>query len=294
MIKKTLTALALFSLLFSCKTIEPKKEETVLPANPFQFAGYVISDNINMRSSGSKAGKKIGTLMDGEEVQVLQNKNGWYQIEKANRENGWIRSDFVGPKSLSYGIKMTAFAESTVRENGVEMFIDKSKPYAIVYMIMPDEHYRDKMDAENFARKIGLDYQKKVYPGNVEIRILEKDRQKLFTKVSLPKKGVTNLKAPFLRNGRTFDFIIHNKNEIEIQVLISTDLTDKTLLNMCDEISLNYGDEVRKIEIYFVEDSEEGRKYFLQDDYKPSNKNICRFYFLEDNQGPYYKSKFCN
>ena len=97
-----------------------------------------------------------------------------------------------------------------------------------------------------------------------------------------------------MRKGRTYNFIVRNKNEIEIQVLIPPGLSDNTLLDMCDEISLNYGDEVRKIEIFFVEDSADGKKYFSQNGYKPSDKNTCRFYYLEDNQGPDYKSNFCN
>ena len=151
-----------------------------------------------MRSAGSTTGKKIGKVMDGDEVQVLQNKNGWYQIKTDNNQNGWIRSDFIGPKSLSYSIKMTDFVESTIQKSGAEMFVDENKPYAIVYMILPTEQYRNKVDAEAFARKIGKSYQANVYQGFVEIRILEKDQQKLFTKVTLTKKGITNLKAPFL------------------------------------------------------------------------------------------------
>lgn len=272
----------------------PKKDEAVASANPFQYTGYIIRDNINVRATGSTSGRKIGTVMDGEEVQVLQNTNGWYQIETANNVKGWIRSDFVGPKSLSYGLKMTDFVESTIHTRGAEMFVDENNPYAIVYMVFPDIQYSSKGKAESFAREIGQKYQEDVYPGNVEIRILNKDQKTLFTKVNLPKRGATNLKAPLLKTGRTYDFIVKNKNEILIQVLIPAGLSDDTLLDMCDEICLSYGDDVRKVEIYFAKNSAEGKMVFSQDGFKPSNKNVCRFYYLEDSQGPDYKSNFCD
>ena len=161
-------------------------------------------------------------------------------------------------------------------------------------MVLPKDQYSSKSKAEGYASNIGKFYQEEVYPGSSEIRILNQDQRKLFTKVNLSKKGATNLKAPILKKGRTYDFKIHNKNEIEIQVLIPSGLSDKTLLDMCDAISLSYGDDVRKIEIYFAENSLEGKMVFSKEGYNPTNKNVCRFYYLEDSDGPDYKSNFCD
>lgn len=294
MIKRIISIIFSFSLIYSCKTTQLVKEESVIPVNPFQYTGYVIRDNINIRSLGSTSAEKVGTVMDGDEVQVLQNIDGWYEIITTNNQRGWIRCDFIGPKSLSYWIKMAAFVENFVKDTGAEIFIDENKPYAVVYLVLQGNKYADKNQVESLARNIGKSYQKEVYPGSVEIRILNQDKQKLFAKVNLSKKGAINLKAPLLKTGRTYDFKIQNGNEIIIQALIPGGLSDNTLLDMCNEISINYGDEVRKIEIYFAENSSEGKLVFTQDGYKPKEQTVCRFYYLEDSQGPDYKTNFCN
>ena len=264
MLKKAITFTILISIIFSCVSTGPKKDGTS-SSNNFQFTGYVIRDNINIRSHGSASGEKIGKVMDGDKVQVLQNNNGWYEIVTNNNESGWIRSDFVGPKSLSYGLKLTDFVENRIKGTGSEIFVDEKKPYAVVYMVLPKDQYSNKSKAESYARNIGKSYQEEVYPGSSEIRIFNQDKKKLFTKVNLSKKGAANLKTPILKKGRTYDFKIHNKNEIQIQILIPSRLSDKTLLDMCDDISLSYGDDVRKIEIYFAENSPEGKMVVSKD-----------------------------
>jgi len=280
-------------IAISCIPQKTAKPEASFLAGVY-FTGTVIRDNINIRSTSSTSGTVLGVVNDGEQVQVLQNKNGWYNIITTEKVNGWVRSDFIGTKSLSYNLKVENFADSTLQEHNVEMFIDEHKPYAIVYMILPENQYKDKSEATNFVKQLGIMYQEKVYPGKVEIRVLKKDRKTIFTKVNLNKKGAVNLKAPYLSNGRPHFFKLLNGNSIIIEVLIPAGLTDDALYNMSSDISANYGDDIRKIEIYFIEDNMEGSKYLSASDYKPQQSSTCRFYFIEDSNGPDYKSNFCD
>lgn len=293
MLKKLLPICFILYFLASCipqKTGKP--EESSLPG--FYFSGYVIRDNINIRSNASTNGSVVGTVNDGQQVNVLQNQNGWYEIVTNDNITGWVRSDFIGLKSLSYNLKTENFVDSTLKKNDIDMFIDEHKPYAIIYMVLPDIYYRSKNEAENFIRPFAKLYQQKVYPGQVEIRILKPDKKSIFTTLELSKKGAVNLKAPFLTKGRPYSFDLINGNQIVIKVLIPGGLSDDTLYDMSKEISGNYGDDIRKVEIYFIEENPEGLKYLGTKNYKPQKKSTCRFYFVEDSQGPDYKSNFCN
>lgn len=293
MFKKISVLAVIILTVVSCIPKKTTKPESSLPLGIF-FNGIVIRDNINVRSGASINGQKVGTVNDGEQVQVIQNKNGWYEIITGEKLTGWVRSDFIGTKSLSYNLKTEDFVDNTLKELDVEMFIDEHNPYAVVYMVLPEKYYSDKISAENFVNGIGETYQKKVYPGAVEIRILKQDKKAVFTKVNLSKKGAVNLKAPFLAQGRPYSFNLINGNSVEIKVLIPSGLSDDTLYDMSTDISANYGDDIRKIEIFFIEDNPDGIKYLSNKNYKPSNSNTCRFYFLEDSNGPDYKSNFCN
>ena len=44
----------------------------------------------------------------------------------------------------------------------------------------------------------------------------------------------------------------------------------------------------------FIEDDMEGLKYLSGLNYKPQKSSTCRFYYIEDSNGPDYKSNFCN
>ncbi len=258
------------------------------------YTGYVVRDKINMRAEASASSAKVTTVNNGDEVQVLKNKNGWYEVKTADDHRGWIRSDFVGTQSLSYSRLVTDFVETTLEDYDSELFIDESNPYAVIYLVLPKTYYNDKTMARSLAKEIGLKYQNTVYPGSVEIRIMKPDKKNLFTRRTLNPIGPVGLKAPFLRSGRLHSFDRLNGNEIQIRVLVPSGLKDDSFLKMAEEISERYGNNISKIEIFFVEMSAEGIRYFSEEGYTPSNKNVCRFYYIEDSQGPDYKSNFCD
>jgi uncharacterized protein YgiM (DUF1202 family) len=295
MFRKSIALSVLILLVLSCipqKTVKP--EIISHPEAAAYFTGTVIRNNINIRSTSSTDGTIVGKVNDGEQVQVIQNNKGWYEIITSDKIKGWVRSDFIGTKSLSYNLKAENFSDSTLKDINVQMFIDENDPYAIIYMLLPENQYKDNEEAKNFVTKLGLQYQQKVYPGAVEIRILKKDKKSIFEKVYLSTKGAVNLKAPYLATGMPFAFELLNGNAIVIKVLVPAGLSDDELLRMSQDISANYGDDIRKIEIYFVEDNTDGRNYLAGQNMKPQDSSTCRFYFIEDSNGPDYKSNFCN
>ena len=295
MLKSILYIFLFILVILSCapKKITKPSEEASAPIETY-FTGTVIRDNINIRSTSSTNGSILGNVKDGEQVQVIQNNNGWYEIITTEKVKGWIRSDFVGTKSMSYSIRSENFADSTLQDSNVKMFIDEQNPYEIIYMILPDNYYTDKNRAENLVKQLGLKYQQKVYPGRVEIRILSRDKKSVFSKVILDKKGAVDLKAPFLLYGHLYSFNVFNGHSLDIKVLVPPGLPDDTMYDMSTDISSNYGNDIHKIEIFFIEDTIDGRNYLSHSSYKPKEKNTCRFYYLEDSNGPDYKSNFCN
>jgi Bacterial SH3 domain len=294
MYKNIIGILTLLIIFTACQTTPKKAPETTTIAVPSTYTAFVVRDKINMRQEATAQSKKIKTVNNGDEVQVLQNKDGWYQVITMDNEKGWIRSDFVGTRDLSYARLVTDFVESAKAQYETEFFIDQSNPYAVIYLVLPKTYYDDKASAREFAQAIGLKYQEAVYPGRVEIRIMNPDKKKLFTRRTLSPIGPVGLKAPFIRYGRLHSFKRINGDEIKINILVPTGLNQNQFLKMAEDISSRYGDNISKIEIYFVENSGEGIRFFEEEDYSPSNKKICRFYYIEDAQGMDYKADFCD
>ena len=296
MLKKLLIGLIIL-LLFACnpETVKKQPSEELKPVTVENswFTGYVIRDNTNIREESSIRSRIISTANDGDALPVLKNDDGWYEVLTADNEKGWIRSDLLGTADMSYAKRVADFADSTLKRFNTDLFIDENNPYAIIYMVLPDMYYQNKMHAKRYADQIAKLYQEKVYPGEVEIRILEKDKKTLFTRSIQPKQGATFLKAPYLRHGRPYSVQL-NQSQLKIRVLIPKGLDDDELGKMAYEISANYGDQISKIEIYFVEETPEGIKFFSEKNYTPGDKSICRLYFLEDAQGPLFKKDFCN
>lgn len=291
-----ITALLISLIAVYCtptkKTAKPPEKIATPPAA--YFNGIVIRDNINVRSTFSTDASIVGKVNDGEQVQVLQNKNGWYEIVTNEKLKGWVRSDFVGPKSMSYNLRAENFADSMLNELNVDMFIDENNPYSVIYMVLPEEYYNDKKRAVNFVEQLGIQYQQEVYPGKVEIRILEKDTKTIFDRISLSKQGAVNLKAPYLATGRPYSFELVKGQALVIKVLVPAGLSDDMLYDMSSKIAANYGNDITKIEIYFIEDNADGMAYLNNVDSKRKKNNSCRFYYLEDKNGPYFEANFCN
>lgn len=292
--KQLLLFVGFILLIASCvpKTATKKPADLSAKVNPV-YNAFVVRDKINMRAEATARSAKVAQVHNGTEVRVQKNENGWYKVVTADDKTGWIRSDFVGPASLSYAVLVTEFSENTLKSHKTELFIDENNPYSVIYLVLPASYYEDKTSARSYAEEIGKRYQEEVYPGTVEIRIMEPDKKKLFTRRTLQAIGPVGLKAPFVRSGRLFSFERRNGNEIAIRLLVPAELTEDHFVKMAEEIASKYGDSISKIEIFFVENTVDGLQYYTQNEYTPQNPNTCRLYYIEDAQGMDYKSNFC-
>ena len=287
----------LIILLFLACTKTAVKKEVIEPpqevVETVQYpTAYVIKETVNMRSAADVKSQIIAVLNDGEKIELLKNKNGWYRIKTENKKTGWVRSDMVGPKNLSRTLMAAVFVDSVLPDYNVKMFFDKKKLYKIAYLIFPEQEYKNKKMLKLKAEKIGKDYQQKVYAGAVELRVMKTDEKTLFTKIKLKALAKADIAYPVLTYGRLIDLSVNSKDELTIKIAVPDSVIDNSLLKMAKNISKLYDYRIRKIEILFGRDTLDGID-FLNDPKKEKKSPFCRLYYLEDDAGEYYKFNQC-
>ena len=287
----------LIILLFLACTKTAVKKEVIEPpqevVETVQYpTAYVIKETVNIRSAADMKSQIIAVLNDGEKIELLKNKNGWYRIKTENKKTGWVRSDMVGPKNLSRTLMAAVFVDSVLPDYNVKMFFDKKKLYKIAYLIFPEQEYKNKKTLKLKAEKIGKDYQQKVYAGAVELRVMKTDEKTLFTKIKLKALAKADIAYPVLTYGRLIDLSVNSKDELTIKISVPDSVIDNSLLKMAKNISKLYDYRIRKIEILFGRDTLDGID-FLNDPKKEKKSPFCRLYYLEDDAGEYYKFNQC-
>lgn len=285
-LKSSLIALL---VLMSCG-VQTIKNQGPIPQKTTLIAdGFIFRDNTNVRRQPGTKSMVAFTLNDGTPVVIRENKNGWYLIQTADDRQGWVRSDFVGPEMLSYAKRAEKFHEKVLPKYKATLYIDEKKPYAVVYLVLKPAAYTSKKTALKEATAIGKLYQRDVYPGKVEIRVMRGDRKTLFVKKTFRAIGPVRLKAPLLRVGR-LDGMALKKRRLQINILVPESLKNKQLLKMARNISAAYGDDIRRIDIFMVTADGKG---FFKTGKTPQNKSACRLHFLEDANGEDYFFNFC-
>ncbi|WJQ00172.1 N-acetylmuramoyl-L-alanine amidase [Geobacillus stearothermophilus] len=63
-----------------------------------QQTGTVAADSLNVRAEPSLHAPRIGRLVRGEEVDIVEKKPGWYKIASSTRLGGWVSSAYVQVK----------------------------------------------------------------------------------------------------------------------------------------------------------------------------------------------------
>jgi len=269
------------------KKTEPEK--TALPHGSYR--AYAVKSGINIRKAPGTKSARLRKTEDGEEFRVLENKNGWLHVETVDKQQGWIRSDFVGPENLSYAKKSSDFLDHTLKDYKAEMFIDEKKPYEVIYLILEPGYYASISQAARRARDIGLKYQQQVWPGQVEIRVMNPDKKTLFTRVTLPATDAAGLMPPLLKKGRLYSMDVKNRR-LTIKALVPASLNRNQLLDMADGIAASYGDAIRRVDIVLVADNPSGLAW-LQNGTSTPGKGPCLLYYFEDEQGSEYKFNTC-
>lgn len=277
-------------LLIGCGTKAARKPTPPPVSAPVIPPVYVIREKVNIRSENNTHSEIVTTLTDGEEIVILENRDGWYLIRFEGAQTGWIRSDLVGPKTLSRTILARAFVDSTLPAFSTEVFFDTQELYKVIYMILPEPAYASKTKTAEEAKKLGRVYQDKVYPGDLEIRVLKPGPEKeLFMKVYLEAVNIADVPIPVLKYGRLYALDTPQKGDVRLRILVPPSVDDSELLAMARSISAIYAYPFTKAEIYMVEDSREGLSYLENRTADTAGRNVIRLYYLEDKDGEYYQ-----
>ncbi len=293
MIRKQIFIMVLM-LMAACTTAPPVKKESApekmaLPAGGYR--AFAVREGAHIRNRPGTQGAVVRTTRDGEEFVVSENKNGWLRIKTIDNKEGWIRSDFAGPENLSYARKSSAFLDGTLKKYNAELFIDKKKPYRVIYLVLESGYYKSVAQAAKRARVIGRAYQKEVWPGRVEIRVMKADKKTLFTRVTLPAIDAAGLKPPVLKQGRLYSMEVNNR-KLYIQALVPASMNHKQLLAMADDIAGSYGDAIRRVDIVLVADTPAGLSW-CQNGATAADNSPCMLYYFEDAQGSDYSFNRC-
>lgn len=57
-------------------------------------AGIITGTEVRMREFGNTNSKILGYFDKGEKVTILENKNGWYRVQRSDSSVGWVSGDF--------------------------------------------------------------------------------------------------------------------------------------------------------------------------------------------------------
>lgn len=296
MLKNVLLILSLL-LIVACTPkatvkIEEEPEKTVKSRAPVPDlpSAFAVREEVNVRRDASTASRIIASINDGDRVYILRNDMGWYQIQFGENQTGWVRSDLVGPRNLSRTVLAKAFVDSTLPGFNAQMFFDNEELYRTIYLVLPEGDYYSKATAAKRARRIAEVYQEEVYPGDLEVRVMQHDAtDNLYLRLYLPAINIADVPLPVLPYGRLHSLEMPEKGHVKLWVLIPEGLPDDTLLDMARSISANYAYPFTRAEIYLIRDTEGGRDY-LKNPGKPDvEETVLRLYYLEDKDGELYK-----
>jgi hypothetical protein len=274
---KKYLAFSLIGLALSCaakKEIAPKPETELVPLKGTYF--WAVKPEVNIRSENTTEAEKLGKLNDGDSVLVIDNKEGWYQIQSNELTFGWIRSDLLGPKKISVFAKAVSFVDSLLSSDDTELFFDKKLLHRRIYLAYPDAIYSSKNNVEEKTKKLVREYQEKVYRGDVTARVLKPGSQEEYLTMNVNGYKNPDIILPVLPFGILND--VNNLDPENIKLTISTpdEISDEQLLNIARNIVSIYPVTYSKVEVLFVSDDKQ-----------------CRLWLFEDESGEDYKVNQC-
>ncbi len=278
---KRLSALLVLTIIvFSCAPTVPKKKAGLPSSKPAVSVwsnAYVLKDQTPVRKKPAKGAALVTTLSDGDEVRIVDNRNGWYRIVTDNGRSGWVRSNLVGPRTLSRTAMASAFNDSIMTHFTAKLYIDKNHPYRVIYL-ETNEHNIAK--AKKMARIVGKAYQQKVYAGKVTVNLIHPKQKKYFAQVILKAKGPARIPVPVIEYGYLEKIKVKGK-AVRLIVRVPPSLSKKQLLKLARKISSAYSYPFTKSEI-IIRPFPKGR----------INKN-CLLYYVEDEYGEDYAFGRC-
>ncbi len=263
---------------FGCapKAVKPTKPAaTKSPAisGIFNLKAYVIKEQVNIRQQPSTGSKVIATLRDGDAVQIMENQKGWYRINTENGTQGWVRSDLIGPRNLSKTAMAAAFNDSIMPNFSAQLFIDKNKPYKVIYLKF-DKLNPSQIDL--YVKRIVNAYQQKVYPGPVTVHVIKDNSDEFIKSYTFKGAAIAEIALPILPYGVLQKFELQDK-AVKLYILVGEQKTKNKLLSLAKQASKKYSYPIEKAEIIL-------RAW-------PSKK--CLLYYVEDGYGEDYYFDRC-
>lgn len=258
------------------KSLDVPVSETDVIVEPEYSYLWVVKQNINIRQENTAGSGKIGELSEGDSVIVHGNSNGWYSVVAGDGTTGWVRSDLLGPRNVSIFRKAVEFADLIKEEQDVELYFDTKLRHRRVYLSLPDAMYSSRNEAERQARQIITEYQKKVYRGDVTVRILQPDSDQEY--LTFEQKGERNpeILIPVIPFGFLTAVDDTNPLAVTLSVSLRDEFDNQHLLEAARSMASEYPISFQKVAIKFV-----------------SADNACRMWFVEDVNGEMYEFDKC-
>ncbi len=253
-------------ITLSCAPKVVKKEAPAKgPVGAAYHVAYAIKEKVNVRQEPNARAGVVAQLEDGDRVLVLKNRKGWYQIQLDSGKKGWVRSDLVGPRNLSRTRMAAAFNDSVMMAFPAELFIDKNKPYKVIYLKFKKQN-PVKMDL--LVKRIARAYQQKVYPGAITVHVIKDNSDKFIKTYTFKAQGIAHVPLPVLPMGILEKVSLQGKS-LKLQIIVPPNATKKALLRLARKVSARYEYPFEKVEIVL----------------KEMTTHKCRLYFMEDGYG---------
>jgi hypothetical protein len=277
-VKKGFLLFTFIILIFYCAPKKVVKEIASPMETPEKEAYYLwaYKPAVNVRERANAVSAKIEQLTDGDSVVVLNNENGWYQIELASGNKGYIRSDFLAPKEHSIFLRALHFIDNLREKRGIEVFFDKQEQHKQIYISYPEEFYKSDSAVARTTKQLVDSYQKSVYTGNVTALVLKSDSKEIYQRYDFT--GITNADVllPVLPFGLLNAVNIELPDKITLLIKIPDAIEDRSFISASRKMSACYPSSYTHVEIRFHSDN-----------------GICRFWYLEDALGEQYHYNHC-
>lgn len=133
-----------------------------------QQTGTVAADSLNVRAEPSLHAPRIGRLVRGEEVDIVEKKPGWYKIASSTGLGGWVSSAYVQVKGGQANEKEAEVPQSAGRSLPSIIAPSDSRLYADSWTSGPVQALAGKRssltlatEAKTAVRKVSLALRKR-------------------------------------------------------------------------------------------------------------------------------------
>ena len=236
---------------------------------------WVIKPEVNIRSNPSENSHQVGTLNDGDSVRVVSNSGGWYNIRTLTDQSGWIRSDLLGPQSLSIYPKAVTFADSIKNAENVDLYFDKRLHHRRIYLTFPPSFYSDRNRVVRAAERISTSYQKTVFPGDISVILLKPGTEEIYHTFELGGLVNSDVLLPVAPFGRIIDAHF-NSTTVELTYRVEEEIDEKTYIKSARDMAGAYPISYREIILKFL-----------------NKEKKCSFWYKEDSGGEIFKFGSC-